>query len=289
MEPDELEAGVRRLAMMRILVGVVGCIYRFSPTLRRSIWKWWYEYLASRYRAAQEWTFMNYGFVDLTGAQRLHLSAEDERERYCIQLYDHVAGAVDLRGRDVLEVGSGRGGGASYVMRYLQPKSLTGVDFAEPAIRFCQQRHRVPGLAFIRGDAGNLPFPENEFDVVLNVESSHCYPSMETFVAEVKRVLRPNGFFLFADLRPREDIPLLRRQLLASGFEMVREEQITPGVIKALDEDEERRRSLIQQKVPRLLRGVFKQFAGLTGTAVYESFRNNRLIYLNCVLRKAVS
>ena len=36
------------------------------------------------------------------------------------QLYHYVAAAVDLDGEKVLEVGSGRGGGASYVARLLQ-------------------------------------------------------------------------------------------------------------------------------------------------------------------------
>ena len=36
------------------------------------------------------------------------------------QLYHYVAAAVDLDGKKVLEVGSGRGGSASYVARVLQ-------------------------------------------------------------------------------------------------------------------------------------------------------------------------
>ena len=43
----------------------------------------------------------------------------------------------------------------------------------------------------------------NPLDVVLNVESSHCYGSMPRFLAEVRRVLEPRGYFLHADFRAR--------------------------------------------------------------------------------------
>jgi ubiquinone/menaquinone biosynthesis C-methylase UbiE len=46
-----------------------------------------------------------------------------------------------------------------------------------------------------------MPFPDASFDAVINVESSHCYPSMGRFLSEVHRVLRPRGSLLFADLR----------------------------------------------------------------------------------------
>ena len=35
------------------------------------------------------------------------------------------------------------------------------------------------------GDSENLPFEDNTFDAVLNIESSHCYASMDKFIKEV--------------------------------------------------------------------------------------------------------
>ena len=71
----------------------------------------------------------------------------------------------------------------------------------------------MPGLAFEVGDAERMPFPDASFDAVVNVESSHCYPSMPAFLSEVRRVLRPGGHFLYADLRPRTDLPARRAEL----------------------------------------------------------------------------
>jgi SAM-dependent methyltransferase len=52
----------------------------------------------------------------------------------------------------------------------------------------------------VQGDAEDLPFSDNEFDIVINVESSHNYPNLRRFFEEVARVLRPGGFFSHADV-----------------------------------------------------------------------------------------
>src|SRR5262245_29330717 len=102
------------------------------PALKKALWRGWYGYLARSYRAP-DWSFMNYGFAE-EGSPGLELDAADEANRYCIQLYQHVAGAVDLAGCNVLEVGSGRGGGASFVKRYLRPAQMIGLDLSENAV-----------------------------------------------------------------------------------------------------------------------------------------------------------
>ena len=72
---------------------------------------------------------MNYGY----DAPNLSLKLEnaDEVERYPIQLYHHVASQSELKDKIVLEVGSGRGGGASYIARYLNPLSITSSLYSQ--------------------------------------------------------------------------------------------------------------------------------------------------------------
>ena len=58
-------------------------------------------------------TMMNFGFADLDDrVSPIKLEPSEEPERYSLQLYDRVAGAVNLHGLDVLDVSCGRGGGA---------------------------------------------------------------------------------------------------------------------------------------------------------------------------------
>src|SRR5437868_11557353 len=93
----------------------------FSPRLGRAMIRSWYQMLVVLDRE-REISFMNYGYADIDpSAKELSLSDDECENRFCIQLYQHLAGAVDLSGKDVVEVGSGRGGGASYIARHLRP------------------------------------------------------------------------------------------------------------------------------------------------------------------------
>ena len=178
--------------------------------VRRFVWRACYEALAKRV-STPDWAFMNYGYAPATvDVSTPPLRSCDEPDRLCIQLYLHAIDRSDLQAKDVLEVGSGRGGGASFIRRYLQPQSMTGLDFSQQAVNLCNTHRLEPGLAFVRGDAQSMPFPASSFDAVVNIESSHCYESMDTFLSEVCRVLRPGGRFFFADLRSRDGVYTLR-------------------------------------------------------------------------------
>jgi SAM-dependent methyltransferase len=247
------------------------------PGSKRLLWRGWYQFLAGRYRQPG-WTFMNYGYRAPGGAP-LALGAADEPDRSFAQLYDAVAGAVPLAGRDVLEVGCGRGGGASFVARYHRPRRMVAVDIAPRAVALCRARFSVPGLSFEVGDAERLPFSAATFDAVLNVESSHCYGRIGEFFREARRVLRPGGAFLYADFRPREELEAWRAALGEAGFRDVAERDLTPGVVAALDADDDGKRSMIAALIDRPLAGIFNQFAGLRGTAIYDELRAGALTY----------
>lgn len=104
--------------------------------LRKPLWQWWHKKM-NKYDSGNIANFMNYGFEYLNGDARIPLKDQDETDRYCIQLYDHVVNKFDLKTKDVLEVGAGRGGGASYITRYYEPKSYTGMDITKSSINFC--------------------------------------------------------------------------------------------------------------------------------------------------------
>ena len=219
-------------------------------------------------------TMMNYGFADLDDdVIPIKLEPSEEPERYSLQLYDHVAGAVDLHQLDVLDVSCGRGGGAAYILRHLGAKHVTGVDFCRKSIAFCRRVHADDGLTFVHGDAEALPFPDGRFDVVVNIESSFCYSDLNRFLSEVFRVLKPGGYFAFADLRHAAEVNGLRHGFKLSGLEALQETDITQNVRRALELDTERRASGVRRFVPRCLRAIFMTYAGVQGFADPEPAR----------------
>jgi hypothetical protein len=93
--------------------------------------------------AGEEVLFLNYAF-ETDPPVGLKLDPDDEPNRACIQLYHHVATQVELKGKRILEVSCGHGGGASFLTRALQPSLYTGLDLNPTGIKFCQQRHVSP-------------------------------------------------------------------------------------------------------------------------------------------------
>ena len=257
------------------------------PSFARFLNQRWYE-LISRLDSSTAMLFMNFGYASLEDdGPPLKLLPHDECNRYCIQLYHRTANAVDLRGLDVIEIGSGRGGGADYIQRYLGPRSTTGVDLAANAIKFCKRYYDVKGLSFHRGNAENLDFPDGSFDAVVNIESSICYHNIDKFFSEVVRLLKPGGHFLYADLRNRMDAEAWDAQLAQLPLTMVEEEDITANVLRALDLDHDRKQVLIRKHAPRFLHKIFHEFAGLRGSQfIYEAFENRTKVYRRYLFRK---
>ncbi|MDD2921361.1 MAG: class I SAM-dependent methyltransferase [Anaerolineales bacterium] len=234
--------------------------------------------------------FLNYGYAnyhDEMEHQPLPLAPEDEPHRYPLQLYYHVAQSVDWKNMDALEVSSGRGGGAYFVMRHFKPKSYTALDFSKRAIDFCKKQYKVDGLNFHHGNAEALPFPDASFDVVMNVEASLYYPNIQKFFDHVKRVLRPNGYFLYTDLRYVEKVDEWRAKLRNIGLNLIKEEEITNNVLKAMEHDRERRFEMVQKYAPRLLRTPLYDFVGLDPNAPLDVPPHlNKRRYWNFVFQK---
>ena len=253
-------------------------------SIRKAIWRMWYPFLTQRLRG-DEVLFLNYAY-ESEPPVGLPLVPEDEANRACIQLYHHVASQVELRGKDVLEVSCGHGGGASWITRTMQPASYTGLDLNPTGVRFCQQRHAVPGLKFVQGDAQALPFADGSLDAVMNVEASHCYPDFPRFLAEVARVLRPGGNFLYADFRFSEAIAEWDADIAAAPLEIVQTRDIGANVLRGMDRNGERSLALIRERLPRFMQSLGRDFAGVPGSRVYVAIQKGELSYRSWCFRK---
>lgn len=260
---------------------------RKSSRLRRPLWRGLFEVLAGYFHDETTWHCMNFGFAPSEPAdQTPELSPEDEPERYALNLYHHVASDAEVAGRDVLEVGCGRGGGSSYIARYLNPRRMVGIDISTRAIRVCQKAHHAPNLEYRHGDAEALPFPNATFDVVVNVESSFCYGDLGGFLAEVERVLRPGGDFRLADIRLADEVAELDEAIQRCGMDVVRRRDITQNVADALALDSDRRVASAEGRVPRPFRAWFHIFSGVDGTRIPTLLRSRELVYLSYSLQK---
>ncbi|TAJ90442.1 class I SAM-dependent methyltransferase [Reyranella sp.] len=258
-----------------------------TPSLRRTLWRVFFDVLAARFGNVGWWTLMNYGYADLDcSTKALTLDPADDAERYPIALYHHVATLAPIADREVLEIGSGRGGGASFVARYLSPARMVGLDLSRQAVKFCNQHHRLANLRFQQGDAERLPFTDASFDSVINVESSFCYPSIDRFLAEVKRVLRAGGHLHYTDLRLAHEVADWRAALARCGLELVAERDITANVIEALHRDTPRRRAGGRRIVSGPFSAIADVFTGVEGTRIPSLLASGEMVYFSFLLRK---
>jgi SAM-dependent methyltransferase len=242
--------------------------------------------MARRYGAISEWTQMNFGFAELSGSgHTIALDPGDEAERYCHQLYYRALGGCNLAGKDVVEVSSGRGGGASFLYRYCSPRTMTGIDIAASATAFCRRVHRYSGLRFIQGDAEDLPLFDHSADAVINVEASFCYGDLRRFYREVHRVLRPGGYFLYTDLLNRSAASGVIANLAVAGFDVIETTDISTNVLRAIELDAARRIATIRRLAPWYMRHSMRAFAGTPESRIPTLLNLRRLNYISFVLR----
>jgi len=170
----------------------------------------------------------------------------------------------------------------------MSPNKITGVDYSKNAVTLCNRIHNENNLEFVEGDASSLPFNNNSYDVIINVESSHCYPSLPRFLSEVKRVLKPGGLFAWTDLCPEKAIEKYEGAFSDFGMKCVESYEITKNVLGALDKEtiNEAKNEFIQKGTPFYLRGIMRDFSGVKNTNVYKTLKDGRTKYYFKVFQK---
>lgn len=130
-------------------------------------------------------------YLDPAAADKYQQQA---RARY--ELEPYIPGFADFagcRGKRVLEIGVGLG--ADHQQFAEAGAVLCGIDLTERAVDHTRRRLASMGLTsnVAVGDAENLPFPADSFDVVYSWGVLHHSPDTPRAIAEVHRVLTPGG------------------------------------------------------------------------------------------------
>jgi ubiquinone/menaquinone biosynthesis C-methylase UbiE len=127
-----------------------------------------------------------------TAEEKLRQNGE---ARYSLEPYiSEFARFCEGAGQDVLEIGVGMGADHLEWARS-GPHHLAGIDLTPRAVSWTAQRLDAFGLKsdLREGDAENLPFADNSFDMVYSWGVLHHSPDTPRAFLEAHRVLRPGG------------------------------------------------------------------------------------------------
>ena len=107
----------------------------------------------------------------------------------------------------VLDVACGTGETACFLVETYGCRVI-GVDISSYMVSKAEGKARQRGLdiKFVRGDAHNLPFPDNYFDIVIS-ECTVCLLDKEKAMREMARVAKPGGYIGIHDVCWKENTP----------------------------------------------------------------------------------
>lgn len=221
--------------------------------------------------------FLNYGYVQNFSPQHSRVELPDHFiNKNSVRLVLELIGDCDLNQQRILDVGCGRGGTIFVIKQFFKPQSVQGIDLSSNAIASCRKNHHYDNVRFDEGDAEHLPFKDEQFDIVTNVESSHSYPNVNAFYGEVFRVLRPGGCFLYTDVMPVLEMPRYLSELKRIGFVMEVDRDITSNVLLSCDDVATARVGAFDSGNDQQL---MNNFLATPGSQVYEDMRSRRWSY----------
>ena len=101
-------------------------------------------------------------------------------------------------GGELLEVGCGRGVALAPLARLLRPSAVAGVDVDGELVREADGAVRAAGLSasLHAADVRALPFADESFDLVVDFGTCYHVAGADRALAEIARVLRPDGLFV---------------------------------------------------------------------------------------------
>jgi len=221
-------------------------------------------------------TFLNYGYVPDGSEQHAVIEPDDAWNRNSVKLLLETVGRTEIRGRQVIDIGCGRGGNIAALSKYFKPLYIVGLDICPANITYCNAKSRGGESFYLVGDAENIPFADESFDVVLNIESAHAYPNRSRFYEEVYRIMRGGGVFLYTELMLGDQVAQNLRLLEEVGLSVIRNQDVTSNVLLSCDESAKQRtgtQGIASNAKASTNIGDINDFISLPGSKKYEEMK----------------
>lgn len=106
---------------------------------------------------------------------------------------------------NVLDIGCGGGRTLKYLASLVRLGKVVGIDYSEDSVAVAQKTNQkliVSGrVEVLHAAVSSIPFVDATFDFVTAVETYYFWPDIPADLAEIRRVMKPNGKLLIIAAR----------------------------------------------------------------------------------------
>ncbi|MGD2249015.1 MAG: class I SAM-dependent methyltransferase [Candidatus Methanofastidiosia archaeon] len=102
----------------------------------------------------------------------------------------------------ILDAGCGTGERTIELAETFPESKVVGLDLSQPLLEKAQKKAaHINNCTFQRGDVQAMPFEDDSFDVVININMLHVVEDPVAMLNEIERVLKPHGLLGLGDLK----------------------------------------------------------------------------------------
>ena len=105
----------------------------------------------------------------------------------------------------IIDIGCGFGATNLALAQRFTDSEILGIDLSEPlldlAIEAAGKANLAERVRFENADVHKIPYPDDTFDVALNINMVHLVENPILMLNEIERILVPGGYLYIADLR----------------------------------------------------------------------------------------
>jgi ubiquinone/menaquinone biosynthesis C-methylase UbiE len=125
----------------------------------------------------------------------------DRHQKIAVKFGQEYARKLSSRGfrqGRILDVGCGFGATALILADRFPDSDIVGIDLSEPLLRLAEQAAKPMDLGervrFEKADAQDIPYDDDSFDAVINLQMVHIVDDPVSMLNEIERVLVPDGY-----------------------------------------------------------------------------------------------
>lgn len=136
---------------------------------------------------------------------------------YHQEMLENIKKTIEVRGKDILEVGAGMGGDSIYLAKL--GAKVTALDFSEKALTEIAKNAEKEKVIIktIQANAEKIPYPDNSFDLIFHQGFLEHFHDPLKMISEQKRILRKDGFLVIDVPQKFTTYTLKKHLLMLSG------------------------------------------------------------------------